>query len=80
VSDYIERSGGFGWRASRDVLVIKALSGEKKRVKDVQQIQPGDRIWVREKPERDYWTLFTQTMGVVGQVATVVLLFSSITK
>ena len=80
VWDYIDRSGGLGWRASRDVLVIKALSGEKKRVKDVQQIQPGDRIWVREKPERDYWTLFTQTMGVVGQVATVVLLFVSITK
>ncbi|HIL10445.1 MAG TPA: hypothetical protein EYG11_17220 [Candidatus Latescibacteria bacterium] len=80
VWDYIDRSGGLGWRASRDVLVIKALSGEKKRAKNVSQIQPGDRIWVREEPERDYWTIFTQSMGVVGQVATVVLLFVSITK
>ena len=80
VWDYIDRSGGFGWRASRDVLVIKALSGEKKRAKDVVQIQPGDRIWVRENPVRDYWAIFTQSMGVVGQVATVVLLFVSITK
>jgi protein involved in polysaccharide export with SLBB domain len=80
VWDYIDRSGGFGWRASRDVLVIKALSGEKERAKDVTQIQPGDRIWVRENPVRDYWTIFTQSMAVIGQVATVVLLFVSITK
>ena len=80
VWDYIDRSGGLGWRASRDVLVIKALSGEKKHAKDVSQIQPGDRIWIREEPEHDYWTIFTQSMGVVGQVATVVLLFASITK
>ena len=80
VWDYIDRTGGFGWRASRDVLVIKALSGEKKRANDIVRIQPGDRIWVRENPERDYWTIFTQSMGVVGQVATVVLLFVSITK
>jgi protein involved in polysaccharide export with SLBB domain len=80
VWDYIDRSGGLGWRASRDVLVIKALSGEKKHAKDVSQVQPGDRIWIREEPERNYWTIFTQSMGVVGQVATVVLLFVSITK
>ena len=78
--DYIARSGGYGWRASKDVLVIEALSGEKKRAMDVVQIQPGDRIWVRENPVRDYWSIFTQAMGVVGQVATVVLLFVSLTK
>ena len=80
VWDYIDRSGGYAWRASKDVLVIKALSGEKKRAKDVKRLQPGDRIWIREKPVRDYWAIFTQSMGVVGQVATVVLLFVSITK
>lgn len=80
VWDYIARSGGYGWRASKDVLVIEALSGEKKRAMDVVQIQPGDRIWVRENPVRDYWSIFTQAMGVVGQVATVVLLFVSLTK
>ena len=80
VRDYIDRTGGFGWRASKDVMVIKALSGEKKRVKDVVEIQPGDRIWIRERPERDYWTIFTQTMSVVGEVATVVLLVASLTS
>ncbi len=79
VADYIERTGGLGWRASDDVRVIKGLTGEIKRAKDSVQIQPGDRIWVKEKPQRDYWEIFTQTMSVIGEVTTVVLLFVTIT-
>ena len=80
VWDYIEWAGGFGWRASEDVLVIKARTGERKRAKEVERIEPGDRIWIKEKPERDYWVIFTQAMGVIGQVSTVVLLYVSLTK
>ena len=77
--DYIERAGGFGWRASNDVRLIKGLSGEVKRVKDGVMIQPGDRIWVKERPERDYWMIFTQAIEIVGQVSTMVLLYASLT-
>lgn len=77
--DYIHRAGGLGWRASDDVRLIKGLSGEVKRVKDGVNIQPGDRIWVKERPDRDYWTIFSQAMGVIGQVSTVVLLYASLT-
>ena len=77
--DYIDRAGGLGWRASKDVRLIKALSGEVKRVKDGVRIQAGDRIWVKERPERDYWMIFSQAMGIIGQVSTVVLLYASLT-
>ena len=77
--DYIDRAGGLGWRASKDVRLIKGLSGEVKRVKDGVRIQPGDRIWVKERPERDYWMIFSQAMGIIGQVSTVVLLYASLT-
>ena len=80
VWDYIERAGGFGWRASKEVRVIKARTGEIERADDVEAIEPGDRIWIKEKPVRDYWTIFTQTMAVVGQVTTAVLLVVTITK
>ena len=80
VWDYLERAGGFGWRASKDVLVIKGLSGEIKRARDVERVEPGDRIWIKEEPERDYWALFTQTMEVIGQVTTVVLLYVTLTR
>lgn len=75
VGDYIERAGGFGWRASRDVRVIKARTGEILEAEDVDQVEPGDNIWIKEKPVRDYWLGFTQVMSVAGQLATVILLF-----
>jgi protein involved in polysaccharide export with SLBB domain len=75
VADYIERAGGFGWRASRDVRVIKARTGEILESVDIDQVEPGDNIWIKEKPVRDYWLGFTQVMTVAGQLATVILLF-----
>ena len=80
VWDYLERAGGFGWRASKDVLVIKGLSGEIKRARDVERIEPGDRIWIKEEPVRNYWAIFSQTMEVIGQVTTVVLLYVTLTR
>ena len=80
VWDYIDRAGGLGWRASKDIRVIKARTGEIRRAENVRQIDAGDRIWIKEKPVRDYWQIFTQTMAVVGQVTTVILLYVTITK
>ena len=80
VWEYIERAGGFGWRASKDVRIIKAKTGELKRAEDVEQLEPGDRIWIKEEPKRDYWEIFTQAMAVVGNVSTVVLIFVSLTR
>lgn len=80
VWDYIERAGGFGWRAAtKDVLVIKARTGETKKASQVKQLEPGDRIWIKERPERDYWSIFTQAVEVVGQVTTVLLLVVTVT-
>ena len=81
VWDYIERAGGFGWRAdTKDVLVIRADTGEIKKAKKLGRLEPGDRIWIKEKPERDYWAIFTQAVQVVGQVTTVVLLVFTVTS
>ena len=80
VSDYIDQAGGFGWRASKEVRVIKASTGEIQRAQNVEQVERGDRIWIKEKPERNYWSLFTQSMAVIGQVTTIVLLYVTITK
>ena len=80
VWDYIESADGYGWRASGKVRVIKASTGQPKWAKDVRRVEPGDRIWILEKPVRDYWTIFTQTMAVIGEVTTVVLLFITLTR
>ena len=80
VADYIVRAGGYGWRATRDVEVIKASTGERVSADDVKRIEPGDRIWIKEKPTRDYGVMLMQTMQVVGQVATVLLLVVTVMK
>lgn len=80
VADYIKRAGGFGWRSSKDVRVIKARTGEVRKADEVERIDPGDNIWIKEQPVRDYWALFTQSMQVAGQVATVLLVFVTIPK
>lgn len=80
VRDYIQQAGGLAWRASRDIRVIRANTGEMRRSADVTRLQPGDRIWIKEQPRRDYWTLFTDVMAVVGQVSTIVLLYATLTK
>ena len=80
VTDYIARAGGFGWQASGDVEVIKARTGERMDAEDVERIEPGDRIWVKEQPARDYWLLFTQGIQVASQVATVLLLFVTLSN
>ena len=80
VADYIAQSGGFSWRASREVRVIKGSTGELKKDSDVEQVEPGDRIWIKEKADRDYWQLFIDSMDVLGQTATIILLLVSITN
>lgn len=80
VAAYIARAGGYGWRATREVEVIKASTGERVNAEDVERIEPGDRIWIREKATHDYWLILAQAMQVTGQVATVVLLFVTILK
>jgi polysaccharide biosynthesis/export protein len=80
VVDYIDKAGGYGWRANtKGVLVIRARTGETKKAEEVDSIEPGDRIWIKEKPERDYWAIFTETISAVGQVTTVVLLVLNLT-
>ena len=69
LEDYIAQAGGFAWRASDDVRVIRARTGETKPATEVEKLEPGDRIWIKEKPRRDYWEIFTQAMTVVGNVA-----------
>lgn len=80
VADYIERAGGPGWRASDDVRVIKARTGEIERAGATERIDPGDRIWIKEKPVRDYWSIFTQAMTVIAEASTLVLLYVTITR
>ncbi len=74
VEDYIRIAGGYGWRAeTSDVRVIRANSGEWVYASKVNKLYPGDAIWVPEEPPAPkFWDVFTTSLQVVGQVASIV--------
>ncbi len=71
---YIEKAGGYSWRASKGgVRVIKEVTSEWVRPDKSTRIDPGDTIWIPEKPDRNYWGFFKDTMLVLGNIATLYL-------
>jgi len=73
--EYIELAGGFSNRANRDkVRVTHAGSNQTLLLQDVKTIQPGDFIWVPERSETSFWTLFKDLITVAGAVATIIVL------
>lgn len=74
IQDYINSSGGFAWRAlDSDVRLVRSNTGEWIDEDDVTEILPGDIIWVPEDPPPPkFWDVFTTSLTVLGQVATVV--------
>ncbi len=74
VNNYIQLSGGFGWRAiENDVRVIRANTGEWIDADDVDELKPGDTIWIPEDPPSPkFWTVFKDVLTVMGQIATVI--------
>jgi protein involved in polysaccharide export with SLBB domain len=71
--DYIREAGGYSKRASKGkVRVIKGTSGVWFDAGDTE-LEPGDTIWIPEKPHRDYWELLKDFMTVAAQLATVYL-------
>ncbi len=81
VDYYIQQAGGYNWNARKGkVRVIKGSTGQWLKPGKVESLQPGDTIFVPEKPERDYWAFFKDFMRVSAEVATVVLVIQQVTK
>ncbi|HZW39633.1 MAG TPA: SLBB domain-containing protein [Ignavibacteriaceae bacterium] len=72
--EYINLAGGYGWRAlDNQVRIIRANTGEWVEADEDIILQPGDAIWVPEDPPgKSFWELFTTSLSVLGQVASVV--------
>ncbi|MCD4690739.1 SLBB domain-containing protein [bacterium] len=79
--NYIALAGGFTSDANRSGLrIVKSQSGSRLRASRGVRIEPGDMVWVPRKPDRDWWEITKEVLGVVGQVATVYLVIDSIAK
>jgi protein involved in polysaccharide export with SLBB domain len=80
VKDYITRGGGYAWKASKGkTVVIRAATGEWVSKGDIDEIGPGDTIWVPEKPERDWFSVFKDSIVILSQLATIWLVVKTST-
>jgi polysaccharide export outer membrane protein len=78
-SYYIKKAGGYAWRASTgNVKLIKGTTGEWRKPDGV--IEPGDVIWVPEKPERHTWNTVKDILAVVSSAATIYLVVYNASK
>lgn len=78
---YIQKAGGYTYKArTGKVRIIKGESGERLKPKRGRPLEAGDTVWVPEKPDRDYWGFFKETLAFVGNLATVYLVIQQATK
>ncbi len=77
---YLNEAGGAAWDAKVRSTKVNKVTGEILNDEDVQKLEPGDIIWVPRKPDRDWWGIFTQTVAIVAQLATVYIVVDRATN
>ena len=83
IDAYIDAAGGFTDHAKAgDVVIIKRASRQWLEP-DQTEIEDGDAVWVPKVIERDFATEFmpyAQIVGVFSAVATIILVFTQLSK
>jgi len=79
VDDYIRQAGGFTSRAwTRHVRVTRSVTGQVIPAQNISALDPGDFVWVPEKPDRTAWDHFSAFLTAMAQLATVVIAVKAI--
>jgi polysaccharide biosynthesis/export protein len=79
VRDYVKEAGGFTNRAwTGKVRVTRAVTGQTMLARDVSTLDPGDFIWVPEKPDITAWEQSREILTALAQVATIVIAIKSV--
>ncbi|HET9327755.1 MAG TPA: SLBB domain-containing protein [Candidatus Eisenbacteria bacterium] len=81
VNDYVKQAGGLTDRAwGGNIRVTRAVTGQTLPARNVQVLDPGDFVWVPEKPDRGFWDYATPILVALAQVATVVIAVDSLNE
>jgi polysaccharide export outer membrane protein len=79
VEDYVAKAGGYTNRAWRGkVRVIRAVTGQTLLARNVRTLDPGDFVWVPEKPDVTAWDHSRDILTALAQIATVVIAIRSV--
>jgi polysaccharide export outer membrane protein len=79
VDDYVTQAGGYTNRAWRGkVRVTRAVTGQTLLARNVHALDPGDFVWVPEKPDITRWEQGREVLTALASVATVVIAIRSL--
>ncbi len=79
VADCVAQAGGFTDRAWRGkIRVTRAVTGQVLPARNVHRLDPGDFVWVPEKPDRTQWDQFQVLLTALAQIATIVIAVRSL--
>jgi len=71
--DYITKAGGLGYNADEDEIFIQKSTGEQHKAKELNyKLEPGDSIFVPEKPDVKAFEVFSKALTITSQLATIV--------
>jgi protein involved in polysaccharide export with SLBB domain len=76
---YIDECGGFTDRAwIGKMRITRAVTGQTLLARNVSSLDPGDLIWVPERPDRTVWEQLRDVVTVAGSIATVIIAIRSV--
>ena len=79
VDDYIAQAGGYTGRAWRGkVRVTRSVTGRTLLARNVRTLDPGDFVWVPEKPDVTVWEQAKDVLTALAQVATIIIAIRSV--
>ena len=76
---YLEQAGGYTFIADKGhARLIRTRTGQREKLKKDLHVEPGDEIWVPEKPYRDVWGFIQGTVRTLVESLTIIVLVRAI--
>jgi protein involved in polysaccharide export with SLBB domain len=79
VEDYVAQVGGYTNRAWRGkVRVTRSVTGQTLLARNVHTLDPGDFVWVPERPDVTVWQQSREILTALAQAATIIIAVRSV--
>lgn len=77
--DYIDMAGGISDRARTGTIrIIRKGTGEWVKANADTRVDPGDMVWVPEKPARDWWRISREVAIFLASLGTLIVVIDSV--
>src|SRR5439155_20095402 len=79
IQDYVQQAGGFTDRAwASRIRVTRVVTGQTLPARNVRALDPGDFVWIPERPDKTAWDDSREILTALAQVATVLIAIKSV--